>query len=75
MDIIECENSGVIGWKCGENGTCHIGIEAKQRAIRDQKRLKAAEWKENPKPLPAKKAKVKNNKKIETNYKEIRLAR
>ncbi len=52
MEILACEINGVQGWKCGENGTCYIGIEAKQRAFREQKHLKAEEFKVNPAPLP-----------------------
>jgi len=36
-EIVACEKNGVSGWKFGRNGECHIGIEGKQRAIRDQK--------------------------------------
>lgn len=60
MEILECENNGVKGWKCGESGTCYIGTDAKQRAFKDQKMLKAKEFEKNPAPLPAKK---KHNKK------------
>lgn len=54
MNILECEKKGVKGWKCGEDGTCYLGMDAKQRAIRDQKRKKAKEWAKNPRPLPKK---------------------
>lgn len=52
MEILKCTINGVEGWKCGENGVCHIGLEAKQEAFRDQKKLKAAEFEKNPAPLP-----------------------
>ncbi len=44
MKILKCEKNGTEGWKCGEDGICHIGIEGKQRAYRDQKRIKAKKW-------------------------------
>lgn len=39
IPVIACEKNGVAGWKCGSNGTCHIGLEGKQRAIRECKKL------------------------------------
>jgi len=74
MDIIECEKEGVIGWKCGEDGICHIGIDGKQRAIREQKKLKAEEWAKSPRVLVKKAKKPTPNKPLKTNYKEIRLS-
>lgn len=52
MEILECEKNGVSGWKCGEDGECYIGLEAKQKAFRMQKKIKAAEFKETPAELP-----------------------
>ena len=54
MNILKCEKRGQDGWKCGKDGICHIGIEGKQRAYKDQKKIKAKEWEKNPRPLPAK---------------------
>jgi hypothetical protein len=61
MAILKCKKKGVDGWKNGESGICHIGIEAKQRAIRDEKKEKAKKWKEKPRPI--KKATKKVSKK------------
>lgn len=44
MDILECENNGVKGWKCGENGVCYIGTEAKQRAFKERADIQAEEF-------------------------------
>ena len=44
--ITECEKNGVPGYKNGEEGICHIGMEAKQRAIRDEKKEKVKKVKE-----------------------------
>lgn len=64
MEILECTKNGVKGWKCGEDGECHIGLEAKQEAFREQKRLKAAYFEKNPAPLPKKEEpKVEENPK------------
>jgi hypothetical protein len=52
MEILQCEKNGVQGWKCGENGECYVGLEAKQKAFREQKKIKALEFAENPAELP-----------------------
>ena len=52
MEIIQCTKEGVQGWKYGENGECHIGLEGKQRAFQDRAEAKAEEFMENPAPLP-----------------------
>ena len=54
MELIECTKKGAKGYKNGKSGTCHIGQEAKQRAIRDEKKKKAKAWKKSPRPLPEK---------------------
>lgn len=50
--ITECQNNGVKGWKYGKSGFCHIGTEAKQRAIREQKEEMARAFVENPREIP-----------------------
>ncbi|MES2395071.1 MAG: hypothetical protein V4549_03670 [Bacteroidota bacterium] len=52
MEIIQCEIKGETGFKCGESGVCHTGIDGKQKAFRDQKRIKALEFEKKPAPLP-----------------------
>lgn len=52
MEIIQCTEEGVQGWKYGENGECHIVFEGKQRAFRDRAEAKAEEFVQNPAPLP-----------------------
>jgi hypothetical protein len=51
-EILQCERDGEDGFKCGELGFCHIGLEAWQDAVRDQKKLLADERLEDPLPLP-----------------------
>jgi len=47
--LIECEKNGVKGFKCGEDGVCFIGIDAKQKALRADSQKKADQWAEEPK--------------------------
>ena len=54
MEILECEINGVKGYKCGENGVCHIGMEAMQRALRERAKKQAEEYERNPAPLKKK---------------------
>jgi len=48
--LIECQKRGVQGWKCGEEGTCFVGFDAKQKALAEAANLKAEEWRISPKP-------------------------
>lgn len=59
MKILECEINGVKGWKCGENGTCYIGTDAKQRAFRERAKIKAQENEAKPERVLAKKKTLK----------------
>jgi len=47
--LIECEKRGVKGWKCGQEGICFIGFDAKQKALASDSEKKAAEWRKSPK--------------------------
>ena len=60
-EIIECTKNGVKGWKHREDGICHIGLEAKQRAIRDEKTMKAENFKKVPREIKKKSLKAKKN--------------
>lgn len=47
--LIECEKNGVKGFRCGEDGECFIGIDAKQRALRADSQKMADQWAKEPK--------------------------
>lgn len=49
MEIIECQKGEQQGWKCGDNGTCYIGADAKQRALQERGKLLGKQYTEEPK--------------------------
>jgi len=63
--LIECEKNGVKGFKCGEDGLCFIGIDAKQKALRADSQKKADQWAEEPKESTVEFLKNKEEAQIE----------
>jgi hypothetical protein len=45
----KCTKNGADGWKCGADGTCFTGVDAKQEAFREMGEKKGKKYSLNPK--------------------------
>lgn len=66
----KCTVNGVEGYKWGEDGKCFVGVEAKQRAMREGGRVKTAAWKKKPRKLNDRVNLVKQEEKRRKNLKK-----
>lgn len=46
MPMMRCEKDGVQGWKWGENGTCYVGEDAKEKAEEQRRAIEASKHKD-----------------------------